>query len=127
MRRRDLAQTGSTDGTHVLAGKMDRAGIRAATRRSGQRATVDLPLPDCPASPRISPRWSEKETPSTAICDLAGTRRRPSSSERRSRNRLTSPSTARIGVAPERAHGARLLPACSGCAPSARTKGQAVN
>ena len=41
-----------------------------ATSRSTQCATVDLPLPDSPTSPRISPGPSEKLTPSTA-CTIA--------------------------------------------------------
>ncbi len=46
-----------------------------STSRSTLRATVDLPQPDSPTSPSVSPMPSEKLTPSTA-CTVPTARRR---------------------------------------------------
>ena len=40
--------------------------LDGSTRRSTLRATVDLPQPDSPTSPSVSPAATEKLTPSTA-------------------------------------------------------------
>src|SRR5438034_11443613 len=44
------------------------AGIRFSTAR----ARVDLPQPDSPTTPSVSPAWMSKETPSTAFRVRAG-------------------------------------------------------
>src|SRR5688572_2856152 len=44
------------------------AGIRFSTAR----ARVDLPQPDSPTTPRVSPAWMSKEMPSTALRMRAG-------------------------------------------------------
>ena len=41
------------------------------------RAIVDLPLPDSPTRPNVSPRSIEKLTPSTARTDTGEAMRRP--------------------------------------------------
>jgi hypothetical protein len=46
-------------------------------RRSAVRPTVDLPQPDSPTRPRVSPRRMEKLTPSTAKTFPALRRRKP--------------------------------------------------
>ena len=60
--------------------------------RSTQFATVDLPLPDSPTRPRISPRPSVNETPSTACT----TPRRPASTPPTGKC-FTRPSTSSTG------------------------------
>jgi hypothetical protein len=36
-------------------------------RRRSMRATVDLPEPDSPTRPRVSPRWMVREMSSTTV------------------------------------------------------------
>ena len=40
-----------------------------SSSRAMQRAIVDLPQPDSPTTPSVSPAFSEKLTPSTALTD----------------------------------------------------------
>ena len=63
----------------------------ADSRPSAIRAVVDFPDPDSPTIPRTSPRWSRKDTPSTARCTLP---RRP----RKVRVSSRASSTISVGV-----------------------------
>ena len=45
--------------------------------RSSSRAVVDLPQPDSPTSPSVSPRRTSKETPSTALTAPTCRRKKP--------------------------------------------------
>src|SRR3954470_7075793 len=48
-----------------------------STRRSSRRAVVDLPQPDSPTSPSVSPRMTSKDTPSTALTAPTWRRKNP--------------------------------------------------
>src|SRR5206468_3132413 len=73
-----------------------------STRRRIRRATVDLPQPDSPTRPRVSPGSRLKETPSTARTALAARPRARSSHAPGppSGKCLTRPSTASSGMLP---------------------------
>src|SRR5262245_26329820 len=64
LRRSRWRPAASTDVTSVASSRTEPdVGLM---RRSTQRATVDLPQPDSPTSPKVSPVAMSKETPSTA-------------------------------------------------------------
>src|SRR5689334_6640154 len=66
------------------------------SRRISTWARVDLPQPDSPTTPRVSPLFNENETPSTA---LTWPTVRLNSTPTRTGKCLTRPSTSRIGSA----------------------------
>ena len=59
------AQIVAAEAQHVLPVEHDLADV-GSIRRSTQRAVVDLPQPDSPTSPSVSPRLTANDTPSTA-------------------------------------------------------------
>ena len=100
---RPLPCTGVAVGGHRPGGRRDAA-------RACARASVDLPQPDSPTTPRISPRRHSSETPSTAratVAVLAGSARSgraTSISASRSSGRLLVAASCGAGHS---AHGAK--------------------
>src|SRR5712691_4521702 len=71
-----------------------------STSLSRQRASVVLPLPDSPTTPRVSRRPTLSDTPSTAIARRVGRSRARSSRDRRTANALWRSSTTSSGSPP---------------------------
>src|SRR5581483_11742339 len=90
-----------------------------------QRPSVDLPQPDSPTRPSVSPRATSRSTPSTARSSSGGSRRTRAAALRRSGKCIASPRTSSSGsgtgqhrLAP-RVLGAVLVVDAGGRAPAA--------